>query len=128
MRITARGNELLLEGTVEATLSAQAVIEDLIAILGRGEAITLRDVGYAINLELGQGGRLNEISSSVIFVNARGRAVRPKTFGQLQYLQALEKDSIVFAIGPAGTGKTYMAMAQAVRALRSHQEIGRAHV
>lgn len=121
MRITARGNELLLEGTVEATLSAQAVIEDLIAILGRGEAITLRDVGYAINLELGQGGRLNEISSSVIFVNARGRAVRPKTFGQLQYLQALEKDSIVFAIGPAGTGKTYMAMAQAVRALRSHQ-------
>ena len=121
MRITARGNELLLEGTVEATLSAQAVIEDLIAILGRGEAITLRDVGYAINLELGQGGRLNEISSSVIFVNARGRAVRSKTFGQLQYLQALEKDSIVFAIGPAGTGKTYMAMAQAVRALRSHQ-------
>jgi len=121
VRITARGNELLLEGTVEATLSAQAVIEDLIAILGRGEAITLRDVGYAINLELGQGGRLNEISSSVIFVNARGRAVRPKTFGQLQYLQALEKDSIVFAIGPAGTGKTYMAMAQAVRALRSHQ-------
>ena len=121
MRIIARGNELLLDGTVEAVTSAQAVIEDLIAILGRGEAITLRDVGYAINLELGQGGRLNEISSSVIFVNARGRAVRPKTFGQRKYLEALEKDSIVFAIGPAGTGKTYMAMAQAVRALRSHQ-------
>jgi phosphate starvation-inducible PhoH-like protein len=122
VKIIARGNELLLQGTDLAIGQAQAVIADLVAILGRGEPISLSEVSYAINLEQeGQGEKLNEISNSVIFVNARGKAVRPRTAGQLHYLEALNNNSIVFAIGPAGTGKTYMAMAKAVRELRSHQ-------
>lgn len=121
VKIIARGNELLLQGSDDAIGQAQAVIGDLVAILSRGDTISLSDVSYAINLEQGKGGKLNEISSPIIFVNARGKSVRPKTSGQLQYLEALDKNNIVFAIGPAGTGKTYMAMAKAVQALRSHQ-------
>lgn len=87
VKIIARGNELLLQGSDDAIGQAQAVIGDLVAILSRGDTISLSDVSYAINLEQGKGGKLNEISSPIIFVNARGKSVRPKTSGQLQYLE-----------------------------------------
>lgn len=121
VRIIARGNELIIEGSDAQISQAEAAVLDLVAVLGRGEPIDIRDVDYALKLAKGQSGSLEQISDSVVFVNAKGRAVRPKTLGQLKYLEALEHNSIVFAIGPAGTGKTYLAMAKAVAQLRTHQ-------
>lgn len=121
VKIIARGTELLLQGSEEALEIAQAVIADLVALLKRGDAISPSHVNYAISLAQSQGGKLSELSNHTVFINSRGKAVRPRTRGQLEYIEALEQNSIVFAIGPAGTGKTYLAMAKAVAALRSHQ-------
>ncbi len=121
VQIIARGNELLLQGSEEALAQAQEVITDLSEVLKRGDLLSASQVNYALSLAQSHEGKLSEISSTVVFVTARGKAVRPRTLGQLRYLQALDQDSIVFAVGPAGTGKTYLAMAKAVAALRSHQ-------
>ena len=97
-------------------------MSQLFTLLRQGIAISARDVTYGLRLILaGQEPNLSEIYADVIVTTSRGKQVRPKTRGQRQYVQAMRDQDIVFGIGPAGTGKTYLAMAMAVAALRARR-------
>ncbi len=115
-RIVARGNELLLSGPEEETGLARTVFEELLILVQEGEALDGDRVGRVIDLV-----RKDVPSPSGIFTEAirvgRGRQVRPKTYGQKTYVDAVRASTLTFGIGPAGTGKTYLAMACAVEAL-----------
>ncbi|NLW16219.1 MAG: PhoH family protein [Firmicutes bacterium] len=122
VRITIRDNELQLSGSQEAVLQAEALLTQLFSLLRQGIAISQHDVAYGLRLIAdGQEPNLNEIYANVIVSTSRGKRIRPKTRGQQAYVQALKKYDIVFGIGPAGTGKTYLAMAVAVAALRNRE-------
>ena len=115
-RIVARGNELLLSGPEEETGLVRTVFEELLILVQEGERLDGDRVGRVIELV-----RKDVPSPSGIFTEAirvgRGRQVRPKTFGQKTYVDAVRASTLTFGIGPAGTGKTYLAMACAVEAL-----------
>ncbi|MGI6358107.1 MAG: PhoH family protein [Bacillota bacterium] len=118
--ITVRGGELTIVGAPAHVNQVESLLTHLLALYRRGTPVGLREVTYALRLiEDGQEPNLEEIYSDTIITTARGKQVRPKTKGQKQYVQALKQNDIVFAIGPAGTGKTYLAMAVAVAALRN---------
>jgi len=86
-----------------------------------GEAVTSHSVSYTIELvKEGRENRREELDS-VIITNARGKAIKSKTIGQKRYIDAIRSNEVVFGIGPAGTGKTYLAMAMAVKAFKSHE-------
>jgi len=120
--IVARGNEIAVEGPAEEVEKATRVMKDLLSVLRDGNPISSRDARYAIQLvKEGEPVTLHELLSDVIQVTARGRQIRPKTLGQKRYVDAIRKNGIVFAIGPAGTGKTYLAMAMAVAALKNKE-------
>ncbi len=122
IRITARDNELQLSGPKETVLKAEALLHQLFALLRQGIPISQRDVTYGLRLiAAGQEPNLSEIYADVIISTSRGKQIRPKTRGQRAYVQALKEYDIVFSIGPAGTGKTYLAMAVAVAALRNRE-------
>lgn len=100
--------------TVEQVLSA------LLKLIQRGISISGRDVVYALKLaEEGLLDELGELYDTEITTNAKGKPIRVKTFGQRRYVQAMKKQDMVFAIGPAGTGKTYLAVVMAVSALKA---------
>lgn len=118
--ITVRGGELTIVGAPAHVNQVESLLTHFLALYRRGTPVGLREVTYALRLiEDGQEPNLEEIYSDTIITTARGKQVRPKTKGQKQYVQALKQNDIVFAIGPAGTGKTYLAMAVAVAALRN---------
>ncbi len=120
--ISARGDELTISGQPEQVAKVESLLTHLLALHRRGTPVGLREVTYALRLlEDGQEPNLEEIYSDTIITTSRGRQVRPKTKGQKQYVQSLRENDIVFAIGPAGTGKTYLAMAVAVAALRNRE-------
>ena len=118
VRIVARGNELDLVGPEREAASARTVFEELLILVQEGEALDADRVDRVIDLV-----RSEVPSPSGIFTDAikvgRGKMVRPKTLGQKKYVDAVREHTMVFGIGPAGTGKTYLAMACAVEALVS---------
>lgn len=122
-RITIRGNTIELAGDSTETQQLTALFSDLIKMIEQGEVPTLEYVRNAITLL-----RTAELSPSSlredILLTYRGRAIRPKTSGQKRYVDAIRSHTITFGIGPAGTGKTYLAMAMAVAALK-RKEVGR---
>ncbi|MBX6351388.1 MAG: PhoH family protein, partial [Clostridia bacterium] len=88
----------------------------------RGEAVSEQDVAYAVRLARdGRAGELDSLLGDAILVTARGKSIRAKTLGQRRYVEAIRESGVVFGIGPAGTGKTYLAMAMAVEAFRSRR-------
>lgn len=118
--ISSRGDELTITGQSDQVTKVESLLIHLLALHRRGTPVGLREVTYALRLlEDGQEPNLEEIYSDTIITTAKGKQVRPKTKGQKQYVQTLRENDIVFAIGPAGTGKTYLAMAVAVAALRN---------
>lgn len=120
--ITARDNELLLNGPKQAVTQVESLLSQLFTLLRQGIAVSQRDVTYGLRLiEAGQEPSLSEIYADVIISTSRGKQIRPKTRGQRAYIQALQEHDVVFSIGPAGTGKTYLAMAIAVAALRNRE-------
>lgn len=122
VKITARDNELQLSGPKQAVAQVESLLTQLFALLRQGIPISQRDVTYGLRLiAAGQEPILSEIYANVIVSTSRGKQVRPKTRGQRVYVQALRENDIVFSIGPAGTGKTYLAMAVAVAALRNRE-------
>mgnify|MGYP000931457387 CR=1 FL=1 len=122
VRVTARDNELQISGPRQSVEQVEALLSQLFTLLRQGIAVSQRDVTYGLRLILaGQEPNLSEIYANVIISTSRGKQIRPKTRGQRTYVQALRDNDIVFSIGPAGTGKTYLAMAIAVSALRNRE-------
>ncbi len=118
--VLGRGNELSLVGPADAVEKAVRVLDDLTDVSKLGGHLTSKDVHYAIQLAKSSDPvTLCQLSQDVIQVTARGHQIRPKTLGQKKYVDAIRSNDIVFGIGPAGTGKTYLAVAMAVAALRS---------
>lgn len=120
VKIVARGNEFKITGAQEQVDKAEQALEELAQIAKNWGGITTQQVRYTLDLaKKGEASQLHEMSKLVIEVTARGKQIVPKTKGQLRYVQAIQENGVVFAIGPAGTGKTYLAVAMAVAALKS---------
>ena len=121
-RIGARGNELRVTGTREQVARATDLLGELRKLVRLGHPITAGEVEYAARqVASGRAQPAEAVFSEVVLVTERGKAVRPHTHTQRQYVEAIAHSDLTFAIGPAGTGKTYLAMAMAVSALRERR-------
>jgi phosphate starvation-inducible PhoH-like protein len=118
VRILTRGGEVRVEGDEAPRRAATEVLRRLGEQIAAGEAVGEREVHAALRAV--RAGEPPEASEAVL-VTVRGKPIRPKTMGQRRYVEALSQHGIVFGIGPAGTGKTYLAMAMAVAALKARQ-------
>ena len=117
--IIPQGTLLILEGERAGVQKATALIEELRKIHQSGHRISTQEFEYALNLAReGQHSVLGEIFQDLVYVTGRGKKIKPRTLGQRDYVQAIRTYDIVFGIGPAGTGKTYLAMAMALSALK----------
>ncbi len=122
VRIISRDNIIRVTGAADDVEKAYAVIQQLISIAAQGDIISKQMVTYYANLaKENQLDKLKESLSDCICVTARGRQIKAKTHGQKRYINAIKSNDIVFSIGPAGTGKTYLAVAMAVNAFRDKQ-------
>ena len=117
--IHVRGNEFTLTGTTSDIAAATEALTEVITILRTGQGLSTETVERVIAMGA-DGVRPAEILTQDI-LSSRGRTIRPKTLNQKRYVDAIDKHTITFGIGPAGTGKTYLAMAKAVQALQSKQ-------
>lgn len=115
--ILVRGNEITITGETAETERVAHLFEELIELLMRGHVLTADAVGRSIDMVKKGKGRPSEVLADAALVT-RTKSIRPKTPGQKSYLDAIRNNTIVFSIGPAGTGKTYLAVAAAIRALR----------
>jgi phosphate starvation-inducible protein PhoH and related proteins len=117
--VHVRGNEIAVSGPAREVDRVVRLFEELVVLLGRGHSLDRGLVGQTIHMVRSDA---SERPSQVLGHEAlthRGRTIRPKTLGQKRYLDAIEENTVTFGIGPAGTGKTYLAMAAAVQALRA---------
>ena len=121
--ITSHGSQIKVKGEVENVMAALRVIECLITMINKGEQITDQQIEYACNLvNDGEDNKIgNLLNADCVCITSKGRPVKPKTLGQRKYLDAIKDNTITIGVGPAGTGKTYLAVAQAVSAFRSKQ-------
>lgn len=120
VRITNRGTELKIQGDVEAADAAARAIEALMSLAAKGEEIDEQKVRYILGLvRTGNEAEVSKIARDVVCVSAKGRPIKAKTIGQQKYLKAIEKNTVTIGVGPAGTGKTYLAVAEAVAAFRA---------
>ena len=120
--VSLRGSELLLTGEAEDAGLAESVILKLLEMIRRGDLVDRTRIRYAIALAReGDVDRIDEILRSVVAITHRGKQIRCKTLGQQEYVQAIRDHDLTFAVGPAGTGKTYLAMALAVVALKNKE-------
>lgn len=120
--VSLRGSELFLTGEAEDAGLAESVILKLLEMIHRGDLVDRTRIRYAIALAReGDVDRIDEILRSVVAITHRGKQIRCKTLGQQEYVQAIRDHDLTFAVGPAGTGKTYLAMALAVVALKNKE-------
>jgi phosphate starvation-inducible PhoH-like protein len=119
--IHVRGNEITATGNPAETALVTALFDELIELLRKGTDLTADAVERAAAMLRAERGVRPADVLTVGILSARGRTIRPKTLNQKRYADAIDKHTIVFAIGPAGTGKTYLAMAKAVKALQAKQ-------
>ena len=123
--LVLRDDSLKIIGAQGNIDGAKEVFEQLIALAERGNVITEQNVNYALALlEEHRGSEIVEIDKDIICHTINGKPVKPKTIGQKEYVDAIRKKMIVFGMGPAGTGKTYLAMAMAITAFKNEQ-VGR---
>ncbi len=122
VHISARETQLRISGEEANVKLAESVIYKLLDLIRNKETLNMSRIGYAIQLvRSGHEDAINELMTDIICVNHKGKPIRCKTLGQKRYVNAISKNDIVFGIGPAGTGKTYLAMAMAVTAFKSKQ-------
>ena len=122
VEIVVRANNIIIFGEEDKVLKAEELIKSLIEIWRTGQILTSHDIRYAIALAKGGNSEyMMELVDDILCVTARGTNVRPKTLGQKVYAEAIRNNDIVFGIGPAGTGKTYLAMAMAVSAFKNRE-------
>jgi len=116
VQVGSRGQQVVLQGDPGRVRATEGLLRELYDLVAGGYPLHLEDVDQATKLA-GQGVSLKEIFGETVYVSARHRVITPKGLGQKRYVQAIRDNDIVFGIGPAGTGKTYLAMATAVAAL-----------
>ena len=122
VNIVNRGNELKIVGEPEAVDKAARTLEGLLTIAARGEVIDEQRVRYLLTLvQEGNDDQVNKIAKDVVCISAKGKPIKAKTVGQQNYMKAIQKNTITIGVGPAGTGKTYLAVAAAVAAFRERQ-------
>lgn len=120
--ITLQDTQLRMEGDGEAVALAAAVIEKLLDMLRRHEAVDHSMIRYVVSLaRTGELDRIDELLADVLLTTYRGRQIKCKTLGQRQYIQSVRNNLLTIGVGPAGTGKTYLAMAMAVLALKNKE-------
>ena len=119
VRIINRGTDLKVTGNEEMVDKAVRTLEGLLSIAARGETIDEQRVRYLITLvSEGNDAQISQIAKDVVCITAKGKPIKAKTVGQQTYMKAIQKNTITIGVGPAGTGKTYLAVAAAVSAFR----------
>ena len=120
--VSNREGELRISGEPEDAMLAAKAIQALLTLSSRGENIGEQEVRYVIGLaRSGQEDRVSELTQDVICITAKGRPVKAKTIGQRRYVNSVSRNTVTIGVGPAGTGKTYLAVAAAVAAFRDKQ-------
>lgn len=123
--VVCRGTELKFSGPEEAVQKARRAVDAMLSLREGGTPLEEQTVRYCISLaDAGEEEKVQELAGGCIAITAKGRPVRPKTLGQKQYVEAILKNAVTFGVGPAGTGKTYLAVAMAVKAFKARQ-VGR---
>lgn len=118
----SRGSDLKICGSEEQVAMAVRAINSLLVLVKKGEPLTSQNVRYAVSLvNEGNEDKLSFMATDTICITSKGRPVKPKTLGQKKYCTAIEENTVTFGIGPAGTGKTYLAVAKAVTAFRAKE-------
>jgi len=117
--IINRGNELRITGSEEASHKAARTLEGLLSLASKGEVIDEQRVRYLITLvQEGNDSQVAQMAKDVVCITAKGKPIKAKTVGQQEYMKSISKNTITLGVGPAGTGKTYLAVAAAVAAFR----------
>ena len=125
VEIVCRDSELKISGEPEDVEKAARVVKSLIALVNRGEAVSEQNVRYCFELAKdGSERKIEALAGDCICLTSKGKPVKPKTLGQKHYCTAIQSNTVTIGVGPAGTGKTYLAVALAVKAFRA-QEVGR---
>jgi phosphate starvation-inducible PhoH-like protein len=122
VNITSRDGEIILKGESAQIDRVEEVLQVLVKNIQAGEVIDKQRVNYVIqSVNVGDGKKLEDISKTFICVTSRGKYIKPKTIGQNQYIKEIQNKYLVFGLGPAGTGKTYLAVAMAIRAFKNNE-------
>ena len=122
VQVVNRGGEIVVAGEPENVMLAVKAVQALLTLSNKGESISDQHVRYVTGLvRSGQAERISELTQDVICITSKGRPVKPKTIGQKEYVNAIMKQTVTISVGPAGTGKTYLAVAAAVAAFRDKQ-------
>lgn len=120
--IISRGGNLKIVGDDENVALASRAVKSLLSLIDKGETLTEQNIRYALSLvKEGNDDMLPTMASDTVCITSKGKPVKAKTLGQKKYCEAIKKNTITFGIGPAGTGKTYLAVAAAVTAFRSKE-------
>ena len=120
--VVNRGNSMKICGEPEKVSLAAKAVEGLVMLLNKGEQLNEQNVRYCISLvNEGADDRIPSLASDCICITMSGKLVKPKTLGQKKYVDTIKNNTIVFGVGPAGTGKTYLAVAMAVKAFRAKE-------
>ena len=120
--VLSRGSDLKISGEAEDVQKAVRAVNGLLMLINKGEALSEQNVRYVLSLvNEGAEDKLSGLVSDCICMTAKGKPVKPKTLGQKKYVEAIRKNTITLGAGPAGTGKTYLAVAMAVTAFRAKE-------
>lgn len=121
--ITQHGSTITINGETDNVLKAHRVLETLLVSIANGEQITQQNLDYAVSLvKENKEERIKEVATAdFVCITSRGKPVKPKTLGQKTYVDAIKNNTIIFGVGPAGTGKTHLAVAMAVNAFRNKE-------
>lgn len=122
VRLISRGEEITVQGPPDEVAKVEALLHNLLGVLRAGNSLSVQDLKYAVKLAReGDRSDLRAVFGDIVLITHRGRQIRPKTHGQQRYVEAIRKHNLTFGIGPAGTGKTYLAVALAVAAYKNRE-------
>ena len=122
VHIVSRNGNLIILGEDSKINAASKVLQKMISMIKSGEKLDKQKIMYTISLfNEGEGHRIDEILGDIVCVTARGKYIKPKTLGQKKYVEAIKNNDVVFGVGPAGTGKSYLAVAMAVKAFKNKE-------